>query len=950
MTLTTLSLRQLKFGASCLLFLLWVKPVSAQVVTKADMVKLTAAADSFRNRSAVEKLYCQFDKPYYAVGDTIWFKAYLLNAAYLTPSVKSGILYVELVNDSNKVVQRQMLPVANGLSWGNMGLDAKMVTEGGYTFRAYTNWMCNFGETYVFKQRIYIASPSANNWLVNTRFNLTRAGGIEKGKLKLQFSQFNSQPAILKDLDLNILDGPKTWYKSKVQTKLDGTVDVDFTLKSPVKKLTLIAQETGTPDDTRKLIIPINLNRAENIDLQFMPEGGALVVGLPAHVGFKAIGEDGRAVDVEGIVYDSHQQQVMQFKSVHKGIGAFDMIPAAGAVYIAKVTLQSGAVKTFNLPIVQGSGTSLKITQVHDADSLMITIAGEQANGSYYLIGQANGVVCYGAILNLLGAPVKSKIPTAGFPTGIARFTLLNAARQPLNERAVFINHHDFLRIDAKPDRPVYGARDSINMQINVTDKDGQPVQGNFSMAITDDSQMKIDSVATNNIISNLLLTSDLRGGIEEPGYYFKPAADSSTQQQLNNLLLTQGWVGYNWSNILAPARQAIFKAEKEFIINGQVTNAFNKPVENSHVSLFSKKPPLLIDSITNKNGGFSFRNITPLDTPIYILQARNKRGKSFNVDLKVDEFKPPLFAIASETATPWYVNSDTSTMNYVKGSIANKTAKDNYQGSGHILKEVKITAKKFIKDSQNLNGPGNADVVIDEKELEKAGKKTFLDLLKERVEGFHEGAFLIMGIGKRAEHDNMVFNFVTDSNRDSEPSWYFIHDRAIKLIVDGVSLSKVYAITGFRDINDYLTSHSAEDVKGIEVNISSKYTMKYIPMDAPFDLSMADVAFVEITTRAGSGPVMPYTPGTYLYKPMPFSLPKQFYQPKYTVRNKDTTAKDLRSIIAWYPNIVTDKEGKASVSFYSSDRAGTYTLILEGTDINGNLGSYRRKIILSKK
>src|ERR1700739_4563594 len=125
MTLTTLSLRQLKFGAGCLLFLLWVKPVSAQVVTKTGMVKLIAATDSSRNRSAVEKLYCQFDKPYYAVGDTIWFKAYLLNAAYLTPSVKSGIMYVELVNDSNKVVQRQMLPVVNGLSWGNIGLVAK---------------------------------------------------------------------------------------------------------------------------------------------------------------------------------------------------------------------------------------------------------------------------------------------------------------------------------------------------------------------------------------------------------------------------------------------------------------------------------------------------------------------------------------------------------------------------------------------------------------------------------------------------------------------------------------------------------------------------------------------------------------------------------------------------------------------------------------------------------
>ena len=952
MTLTTLSFRQLKFGASCLLFLLWVKPVLAQVVTKTDMVKLTAAADSFRNLSAVEKLYCQFDKPYYAVGDTIWFKAYLLNAAYLTPSVKSGILYVELVNDSNKVVQRQMLPVANGLTWGNMGLDAKIITEGGYTFRAYTNWMRNFGETYVFRQRMYIASPSANNWLVNTRFSLTREGGIEKGKLKLQFNQFNNQPAILKDLALNVLDGPKTWYKSKVQTKLDGTVDVDFTLKSPVKKLVLMAQETGTADDTHKLIIPININRPENTDLQFMPEGGALVAGLPARVGFKAIGEDGKTVNVEGVVYDSHQQQVARFKSAHKGMGAFDMMPVAGEVYIAKVTLQNGVVKTYSLPVVQSSGTTLKITQAVGADSLVVIIAGAQANGSYYLIGQANGVVCYGAIVNLEGVPVKSKIPTAGFPTGIARFTLLNAARQPLNERMIFINHHDFLRIDARPGRTFYGARDSIGMQINITDKNGQPVQGSFSMAVTDDSQVNVDSTGVSaNIISNMLLTSDLKGSVEEPGYYFRQDADGSIQQQLDNLLLTQAWVGYNWSNILAPAKPPIFSAEKEFVINGQVTNVFNKPVVNSHVLLFSKKPPLLLDSVTNKGGSFSFRDIIPLDTPYYMLQARNKRGKSFNVDLKVDEFKPPLFAITSETATPWYVNSDTSTINYVKTSIVFKAAKDNYQGSGHILKEVKISAKKFIKDSQNLNGPGNADVVIDEKELEQAGKKTFLDLLEERVPRFREGYFAT-GPSKKAQHDHMLLNFITDSaaNSSLELNWYFIGDRPIKLIIDGVPLSKVYVISGFRDINDYLTSHSAEDVKGIEVNITSKYTMKYIPTDAPFDLSMADVAFVEITTRAGSGPVMPFTPGTYLYKPMPFSLPKQFYQPKYTVEKRDTAVKDLRSTIAWYPNIVTDKEGKATLSFYSSDRAGTYTLILEGTDINGNLGSYRRKIILSKK
>jgi len=157
-----------------------------------------------------------------------------------------------------------------------------------------------------------------------------------------------------------------------------------------------------------------------------------------------------------------------------------------------------------------------------------------------------------------------------------------------------------------------------------------------------------------------------------------------------------------------------------------------------------------------------------------------------------------------------------------------------------------------------------------------------------------------------------------------------------------------VYQLIEFRDINGYLTTHAANDIKGIEVNFNSKYTLRYVPIGV--EISPADVAFIEITTRAGSGPSMPYTPGTYLYKPMPFSLPKQFYQPKYTVKNKDTTAKDLRSTIAWYPNIVTDKQGKATVSFYSSDRAGTYTLILEGTDMNGNLGSYRRKINLAVK
>ncbi|MDB5134417.1 MAG: hypothetical protein JWP37_1020, partial [Mucilaginibacter sp.] len=69
-------------------------------------------------------MYLQFDKPYYAIGDTLWFKAYLLNS-YLTSSSQSGIINVAIANDSNKIIKRYRWPAQGGLSQGNINLDEK---------------------------------------------------------------------------------------------------------------------------------------------------------------------------------------------------------------------------------------------------------------------------------------------------------------------------------------------------------------------------------------------------------------------------------------------------------------------------------------------------------------------------------------------------------------------------------------------------------------------------------------------------------------------------------------------------------------------------------------------------------------------------------------------------------------------------------------------------------
>jgi hypothetical protein len=322
-------------------------------------------------------------------------------------------------------------------------------------------------------------------------------------------------------------------------------------------------------------------------------------------------------------------------------------------------------------------------------------------------------------------------------------------------------------------------------------------------------------------------------------------------------------------------------------------------------------------------------------------------------VNVSVEEVKPPVFAKSDIPGMmPWYVNSDSTLLNYTRTNEQLQLQANNPTGK-HALKEVKIFGKKTVKGSQNLNGPGNADIVLNEKDLEAAGKKTWLQVLK-NVRGLSDGTLFIGGVSERTITDLRLFYFVTEGKGDDIPwaktkDWYYINGKPIKFIVDGIPVYQIYTPTGvaFNDITDYLNSHSAEDIKGIEVNMSAKYAMKYVPVEwAPI---IYDVAFIEITTRSGHGPIIDNTPGMYLYKPLAISWPKQFYKPKYLVTDTTKRSPDLRSTISWEPNIITDEDGMATLWFYAADKPSTYTITVEGVDFIGNLGYKRQKITVSK-
>ncbi|HCN84108.1 MAG TPA: hypothetical protein DIT07_10895 [Sphingobacteriaceae bacterium] len=892
-----------------------------------------------------EKLYIQFDKPYYSTGDTIRLKAYLFDAAFLSDSKKSGIAYLELANDTNKVLLHRMLHLEAGLGMGDIVLNKEDIPEGSYTIRAYTNLMRNFGEDLIFKKSFYVSGSSSKSWLVNSKVSLSKLADKDNLHMELQFNKLDKQSLGLHELELRIRDGKKILMRDKVETDVEGKLDVNFNLpeKTDPGNISLIVADLVKGQEDHKITIPLPVNRPENTDLQFMPEGGNLVAGITSVVGFKAIGEDGKGVNISGKVF-SGSRELTDFASSYKGMGSFEISPKEGETYTARVIL-NGIEKSFPLPAVKSAGTAIKINNQIESDSIEVTISAIAPSPAtaYYLIAQSRGIICYGATIRFSAThTIIKKIDKSLFPTGIVRFTLMSADRQPLNERIAYISHNDNLNVTLSPAKASFGIRDSISLNIRVTDKNNQPVHGSFSLAVTDDNQVRTDSLGS-NILTSLLVTSDLKGLVEDPGHYMEQTEQA--WKDLDHLLLAQGWTGYNWKDVFNPPAPA-YAAEPEFIVRGRVTNVFNKASTATGIRLLSFRPPFVKDTLTKKDGSFTYSGLPLVDTLAFFIQARNKNSKSFNVGIDMDEFKPAVFSAPGQRFMPWYVNSDTSLLKYVKTIVQQK--EENIKLGGNVLAEVIITAKKIIKGSKNLNGPGESDQALDERELQKAEKTTLLQLLKDRITGFNEGEF------PHPTHHPMANN---------EPlRWsYRIGLSEIRLVIDGMDVEKFY--TGayyyelpdinrlkyhrerFDYIKDYLLFFTAEDVKGIEVMFHPRYNSRYnsTELSGPEllanDPSANDFAYIEITTKSGKGAFERRIPGTFTYKPMPFILPKEFYRPRYTAKSTIPLGMDLRSTIHWEPNIVTDGEGKAQVSFYSADSPGTYSIIMEGSDMNGALG-----------
>lgn len=292
---------------------------------------------------------------------------------------------------------------------------------------------------------------------------------------------------------------------------------------------------------TNREIIP-QKDSITNFRLDFFPEGGNIVNGIPSSVAFKATDGRSNPIDIIGGLYEN-DSLLRHIESTHDGMGQFSFIPQMENNY--QVRLNTG--QSFVLPKIHAEGLSMHlIQQCEEFLEFMVYQNNGALKQRVFILGQMGGVPrCLGK--GVLQDSLRIKIPinkTDFLVQGIAEFTLFDELEKPIAERLVFINPNKELHITAKFDKLIYKSKDKVELKIKVTDFEGNPAQAHLGVSVFDRAYSHNSYPI--NIRTHYLLSSQLVGNIHNPYYYFNKE-NSNRLEALDLLLLTQGWRRYTW-------------------------------------------------------------------------------------------------------------------------------------------------------------------------------------------------------------------------------------------------------------------------------------------------------------------------------------------------------------------------------------------------------------------
>ena len=628
--------------------------------------------------------------------------------------------------------------------------------------------------------------------------------------------------------------------------------------------------------------------------ITFYPEGGSLISGTTTSVAFRAEDQQGNPLEISGYVTDSWDSVVTHFKTSMPGLGKFDLDIWKTRRYTAHIEWNGLKNLVYPLPQVNQYSTQLSVIGQNDnAFQVRLSLGDSLYNKGKlnYVIGVSRDSICFAAT----GIDMYELwIPKQHFPTGRATLLVFNENKKVVSERDIYIDRDDHV-ITIKTDKTVYGAREKATCNVTITDSMSKPVRALFVLSVTDDNMDKqagLDSRTETVFLDQLDVPNGVRG---------------HNRAQWDLIMMTQPAKFRGWN----PYRDDEVRVSGDYLtdtslqnVSGRIFDKKNRPVAEEVVTLFStQKNILFISDTTDQLGRFRFR--LPIEFPDstqFTLQVANKKGTKEDKRIVVDSFPFPT------PATPAFLRKKFDSARLV------------------TMKDLKLT----LMDTLNF---GKGKEWLREVTVKGTRKKQLNYDEKKRISSFSHivtADQLAQGIGSLTNAILMVPGITLRDGKLIALGGFALHDHEPLLVIDGVPV-----LLDSPDIGE--SSPILSFLKFMSPNTIDFIEFLPGPEAAAWGLRGAfGVISINTTPRT-------HYDDDYMYLGLKkifvkgYAEPRSFIAPDYNVKEiKRSSYPDLRSTLFWNGATLTDANGKASLTFFTSDPTTTYTVSLVGITEQG--------------
>jgi hypothetical protein len=765
-----------------------------------------------------ERAYLHYDKSTYYPGETVWFKAYLMEDIY--PVTGSKSFYLDWIGENGQLLSHTVWPIVEGAASGQFTVPANYTGQA-IQARGYTKWMLNFDTAFLYSKNIRILGRT-----------------------------------------------PSTGSAA--------------------------AQNTKTPSSPNNNSNTVR--KAPVASLQFFPEGGELVSGVPNRIAFKANDQYGKPVQVKGEIRDGKGALVQSFSTVHEGLGTVNIIPDESQSYTARWKDAKGAEQVTPLPAVKRSGIAMMVSRNGNRRVVVMNSSpsSPETMRQLNLVGTMNGRLAFRTAVSIApGGSGQKIIPTENLPTGVLTLTVFDSQWKPVAERITYINNNDYsFRTEMQVEHWGLSKRGKNELRITIPDS----LDANLSISVTD---AEIGGDSSENIFSGLLLAGYLKGQVYNSAYYFSNNSDS-VQQHLDFVMLTHGWRRFDWDN-LVKGKLPAFTQPKDTtylavsgqlygITRGQVSPSDNIVLIMKENDTSSRVAFMPID----QKGYFSDPELMFFDTLRVYYQLKTKTLRGADVRFMTDRLPAPNYGPSGKLVDvfpPWV---DTSGQ-YRHALLAGEALRLEGSRNSRMMENITVTAKTKTplqqldeKYSRGLFSGGdsyNFDLVNNP----ASGYINILDYLQGRVPG-------------------LQINGESMQWRGGTPQLFLDEIPTDVDMIGNVPVSDIAFIKVFRPPF----------------------------MGASGGGSGGAIA---IYTRRGSD--VPDRPGTGMQRHTiaGYTAVRQFYSPNYSIIDRRNEEKDVRTTLYWNPVILTSKKNRSVVvRFYNNDTSKAFRVVIEGMTREGLL------------